>query len=201
MIDPEQLPARDLYRFLIGAINPRPIALVSTIGEEGIPNVAPFSFFSPINAKPPLLCFSVISPGGRLKDTLINIRHTKDFVINTVPRSLSDAMDLTATNLPRNQSEFAHAGLTSAPSDVIKAPRVAESPVSFECVLTQEIEIAESDVTVIFGKVVGIHVLPEYLLADGSLNTSKLQLVGALWSNEYTWVGETFQIARPQPPS
>ena len=137
-VRPEQIPYRDFYRILLGSVAPRPIAWVSTL-NKGHLNLAPFSFFNAVSAKPPMLGFS---PSLRLvdgqcapKDTLHNIRETREFVVNVVTFAVADAMNLTSGDYDSSVDEFALAKLTTRPSQVVRPPQVAESPVSFECKL------------------------------------------------------------------
>jgi flavin reductase (DIM6/NTAB) family NADH-FMN oxidoreductase RutF len=142
-VRPEQIPYRDFYRILLGSIAPRPIAWVSTV-NQGHLNLAPFSFFNAISAKPPLLGFSpslrLVDGHSAPKDTLRNIRETGEFVVNVVTFAVADAMNLTSGDYDSSVDEFALAKLTTRPSQVVRPPQVAESPVSFECKLNRIID-------------------------------------------------------------
>jgi flavin reductase (DIM6/NTAB) family NADH-FMN oxidoreductase RutF len=120
-IIPSELPHNEVYKLMIGAIVPRPIAWVSTLSEAGLPNLAPFSFFTAVCSKPPtvIFCTGVRGTDGGQKDTLNNIRATGDYVINFVTEPLAEPMNITATEVPAEVNEFERAGLTPAPS---KAP-------------------------------------------------------------------------------
>jgi flavin reductase (DIM6/NTAB) family NADH-FMN oxidoreductase RutF len=151
-VTPSQLAHRELYNILISAVGPRPIAWVSSLSASGQPNLAPFSFFNAVCAKPPLLAFA---PGMRLpkksgatgeigrapigapKDTLRNIRETREFVISIVTYDLAEAMNQTAGDYDASVNEFELAKVASADSKIVRPRRVAESPVSFECKLHQ----------------------------------------------------------------
>src|SRR5919205_2677504 len=126
-IDPREHSARDVYRLMVGAIVPRPIAWVSTRAEDGTFNLAPFSFFTGVCEDPPTLCFSVLWRPGAKKDTLRNVEASRVFVVNVVSEDLGQAMDLTAADVPPGVSEFELAGLTPVPGDLVSAPRVAEA--------------------------------------------------------------------------
>src|SRR5881394_2524526 len=141
LFDPKALPTRDVYRFLISAVVPRPIAFVSTVGAAGHTNLAPFSYFNAIASEPPLVTIAISDRPGDPKDTLRNIRETREFVVNVVSESLLDAMVHTAGEWPRATSEFGPSGLTPAPSERVRAPYVAESPLQLECVLYREIPL------------------------------------------------------------
>jgi flavin reductase (DIM6/NTAB) family NADH-FMN oxidoreductase RutF len=157
------LNAREMYLLLRDAIVPRPIAWVSTVDRKGRTNLAPFSFFNVCSADPPVVGFSVGTRGrdpatGQLmpKDTLINIRATREMVVNLVPEGLTAAMVQTSADLPTGDSEFAFAGLGQAPSVQVRAPRVLGAPVAFECRLYGILEIGSS--WWVMGEVVHSHV-------------------------------------------
>src|SRR5271163_5126580 len=145
---PSEIAHREVYNILLNAVAPRPIAWVSTLSASGQPNLAPFSFFNAVSVKPPLLGFSPSmrsskksepsgKAGGEHKDTLRNIRETREFVVNIVTFELAEAMNLTSGEYDASVNEFELAKVTPEPSKVVRPPRVAESPVSFECKLHQ----------------------------------------------------------------
>ena len=144
-INPAELPLKETYKLITGAVVPRPIAWVSTINAEGQPNLAPYSFFNGVCSKPPtvLFCPGVRGTDGGHKDTLNNVRATEEFVINVVTETTAEAMNKTATELPSNINEFEYAGLNTAPSQRVKPPRLAESPINFECKLTDIVQIGD----------------------------------------------------------
>ena len=120
-IDPEGMARQDFYHMLLAALNPRPIAWVSTVGEDGVYNLAPFSFFSAVSAKPAVICLSVASKrDGQKKDTLRNIESGMDFVLNTVNGDLAEAMNQTSAEYPPEVDEFQEVGLTPLESDMVK---------------------------------------------------------------------------------
>ena len=131
-IDFDNLGRHECHELLTGMIAPRPIAWVSTVGEDGVFNLAPFSSFGTICIKPPILYISVGTPPGENKDTFINIEYTGDFVVNVVDEASVDKMNQTAAGYPADVSEFAETGLTPLPSDKVRSPRVAESPINLE---------------------------------------------------------------------
>src|SRR5271154_4364489 len=142
---PSRIAHREMYGMLVGAVVPRPIAWVSSISASGQPNLAPFSFFNAVCAKPPLLVFApgmrfskkTTATGGEAKDTLRNVRETGEFVVNLVSFELGEAMNLTSGDYDHSIDEFELAKVAAAPSKVVRPPRVAESPVSFECKVYQ----------------------------------------------------------------
>ena len=144
IVDPQSITPSAMYRFMIGVVVPRPIAFVSTIGPSGQFNVAPFSYFNAITNRPPLLGISINLRSGEPKDTLHNIRATGDFVINTVTEDMGERMVRTSGDWPAAVDEFQLAGLTPLPSDLVRSPRVGESPVNLECRLFQEVPLGDA---------------------------------------------------------
>ena len=141
-IDPKTFEG--FNRVITGVVVPRPIAFVSTISPEGVLNVAPYSFFNVVSYNPATVIFSSSRHAGdKRKDTLANIENTGEFVVNIVVDDIAEAMNMTAAEYPAEDSEFDIAGLSAAPSDLVKPPRVAESPVNLECKLNQIITLGE----------------------------------------------------------
>jgi flavin reductase (DIM6/NTAB) family NADH-FMN oxidoreductase RutF len=199
-LDPATLTWDAAYKYLNGAILPRPIAFVSTIDADGNLNLAPFSFFTAVAANPMTICFSVMRRGsdGMKKDTLVNIEQTKEFVVNVVSESFAEQMNITATEFPHGISEFAESGLTPAPSLIVKAPRVQESLVNFECKLTEIVHIGGDEKgagSLVIGQVVQVHVADE-IHFDGKIDTKKLQPIGRLAGADYVRCTDTFEMAR-----
>jgi len=195
-LETASLTARDAYQLLIGSIVPRPIAFVSTVGETGLTNAAPFSFFTALNAKPTLVCFSIISPAGKKKDTLRNIEYTNDFVVNIVDDSLADVMNIAASNFPSEISEIQYTNLMPVPSISVKAPRIAEAPIQMECRATKIEQLNVSDVSLIIGEVICFHIR-ESIYESGRINQDHINAIGAMGNNRYCRVSETFELKRP----
>ncbi len=176
------------YKFLIGSILPRPIAVVSTKNENGTDNLAPFSFFNGFSAKPMIVGFAPIRrPNtGEKKDTLINIEREKEFVVNFVTEENADLVNLCATELPHGESEFDFSGLTTLPSEVVKAVRMKESPIHFECKLKDIISYGDGPGagTLITGEVVKIHV-SEQVYDNGRITTSAWKPLGRGAGNDW----------------
>lgn len=189
---PAQLDPSDAYHLLNALVVPRPIAWVSTIGETGIANLAPHSYFTVLAPDPPTVCFS----SSGVKDTLCNVRFTRDFVVNVVGEELAERMNLTAADFPPGESEFAAAGLTPAPSELVRAPRLAEAPASLECRLTQILEVGRGPSYVVIGEVVLIHVAERVLRGD-RVDVSRIRPVGRLSGSGYVWSHEFFEMRRP----
>jgi flavin reductase (DIM6/NTAB) family NADH-FMN oxidoreductase RutF len=212
---PSTLPHRELYNILINAVAPRPIAWVSTISASGRHNLAPFSFFNAVCAKPPLLAFATGMrtphkseaaadeaeghPGVHVKDTLRNIRETKEFVINVVTYELAEAMNLTSGEYDASVDEFELAKVASAPSNVVRPRRVAESPVSFECQLYQILDFnpAAEGGSLVIGEIVSVHV-DGRCLKEGRLDRDSLDLIGRMGGMQYTRTTERFEMVRPK---
>jgi flavin reductase (DIM6/NTAB) family NADH-FMN oxidoreductase RutF len=200
-LDPRDLERKDFYNMLMAALNPRPIAWVSTVGKDGVFNLAPFSFFQAVSAKPPVVCFSVASKrDGRKKDTLCNIEWGKDFVLNSVNEDLAKAMNLTSTEFPPEMDEFKEAGLTPLKSELVKSPRVAESPINMECQVNQILQFGQSPEfsSLIIGNVVRLHVKDQYCV-DGEVDGWKLMNIGRLWGKYYCRITDTFEMTMPGP--
>ena|SRR5450755_4769312 len=206
---PAQLSHHDLYGTLLNAVAPRPIAWVSTLSASGQPNLAPFSFFNVVCVSPPLLGFS---PGmrapkksateavaGEAKDTLRNIRDTKEFVISVVTYELAEAMNLTSGDYEASISEFEVAKLAGAPSKFVRPQRVAESPVSFECKLYQILDFnpGPEGGSLVIGQIVSIHVEEKYL-KEGRLDRNALDLIGRMGGIQYTRTTQRFEMVRPK---
>lgn len=200
---PEALPRNTIYKILIGSVVPRPIGWISTVNTGGQPNLAPFSFFNVVCAKPPtvLFCPMIRSKDGNLKDTLNNIKATGEFVVNIVTEELASAMVATSVEIAAEVNEFELAGLKTAPSVRVKPPRVAESPVHFECKLTQIVEIGNlpGGGSVVFGEIVHLHVDEGVLLGEDKIDLAALKPIGRLAGNAYARTTDIFEMERPVP--
>jgi flavin reductase (DIM6/NTAB) family NADH-FMN oxidoreductase RutF len=196
------LPHREIYKLLTGCIVPRPIAWVSTINADGQPNLAPFSFFAPVCSNPPtlLFCPSVRAADHGQKDTLHNIRATGEFVVNCVTETLAEAMNLTSTEFPADVNEFEAAHLTPVPSVAVKPPRVAESPIHFECVVQQILTIGAEigGGNIVIGTIVQIH-CDERVWREGNyIDIAAYQPVGRLMGAGYSRTRDVFSLRRPE---
>ena len=194
IIDPSELDPQRVYKLLIGSVVPRPIAWTSTLSPEGIPNLAPYSFFTVASRNPPTLCVSVGErPSGEPfpKDTLRNIEETGEFVVNVVSLPLANAMYESSRDHAPGVDEFEAAGLTAAPCEVVKAPRVAEAPVSMECTLDRVVPIGTDHL--VLGRMVRLHVRDELYGQTGRINTTGLDPLGRL-AGDYTKVETIFEL-------
>jgi len=201
-IDISKLPAQEAYKILLGAVAPRPIAWVSTINAAGVTNLAPFSFFNGICSKPPAVLFCPSNPVDReIKDTLRNVRETRQFVVNIVTESNVEKANLTSATYPFGVSEFEEVGLTPLESVVVRPPRVAESPIHLECELIQIVEVGEptpGSGNVVIGRVVYAHVAEEaWNGARHHIDIGKIKQVSRLAGNNYAPVREVFSLQRP----
>jgi flavin reductase (DIM6/NTAB) family NADH-FMN oxidoreductase RutF len=198
-IDPSGLDARQSHELMVGCITPRPIALVSTIGEDGIYNVAPFSFFTMLSLHPTIVGFSIgRKRDGSKKDTLLNIEVSRDFVVNIVPENMAQEMNRTSASYPHHIDEFKEAGLTPLPSKLVSSPRVTESPIQMECRLMQVLEYGTLPRihNFIVGEVLRIHV-QDALMENGAIRSEKLKTIGRMGGNFYCRTGDLFEMQRP----
>jgi len=200
-INPSDHQVHEIYKLMVGLIVPRPVALVSTIDKDGVPNVAPFSFFSGVGSNPPtvLFCPTLRSSGDNRKDTLRNVEQTGEFVINIVSDSIAGAANATAADVGPEVDEFLLAGLTAIPGEVVNVPRVAESPAQFECKLLQIVftgNVPGAGVVVI-GEIVRFHVNAE-LEHNFRIDPAKLDAVGRMAGNTWVHTRERFELERPK---
>lgn len=203
-INPRELPAREIYKLITGLIVPRPIAWVSTLSPQGIPNLAPFSFFNGVCSSPPtlLFCPGVRGLDGHEKDTYANVKTSGEFVVNIVNEALLEAMNITATELPPEVNEFDRAGLTAIPGTVINTPRVAESPVSFECTVSNIVPVGsggKGSAWVVLGEILYIHAAEGIIDENNYVDTRALAPVGRLAGPSYATVGEILSVRRLPP--
>jgi flavin reductase (DIM6/NTAB) family NADH-FMN oxidoreductase RutF len=197
-IDPQTAPQQSIYKLLIGCVVPRPIAWVSSLSEDGIPNLAPFSFFMAVCNDPPTVAFSSGRRAGNKKDTVRNIEYIQDFVVNLVDDALAEQMNLTSGEYPPDVDEFAVTGLTAAPSVKVKAPRVAEAPINLECRVVQILPVGHGPHTLVLGEIVQFHIRDDlYSPNTGRIDMYKLHPVGRLAGELYTHVHDIFEMKRP----
>lgn len=188
-IDPKEVETKDLHAYLLGAISPRPIALVSTVDSNGQVNLSPYSFFNVFSANPPIAIFS---PARRVrnnttKDTLSNVEVTKEAVINIVNFSMVEQTSLASTEYETGVNEFVKAGFTELESEVVRAPRVAESPVQMECVVREVVHMGEHGGAgnLVICEVVMMHINEGVLNEQGKIDQHKIDTVGRLGANWY----------------
>jgi flavin reductase (DIM6/NTAB) family NADH-FMN oxidoreductase RutF len=198
-IDPSQTDPRNVYQLMVGAIVPRPIAFVSSVSSSGVLNLAPFSYFTAASSNPPVICFCTsVRPDGTFKDTLHNIRATKEFVVNMVTEEIASQMNACSGEYPPEHDEFAISGLTPVPSDLVAPPRVLESPVNMECRLRQIVEVSTlpGGGVMIFGEVVRFHVR-DSVIEGFKIDPEKLTAIGRMGGPTYTRTHDRFDMQRP----
>ena len=191
-----------LHGYLLGSIGPRPIAFVSTVDEEGRPNLSPFSFFNVFSANPPILIFS---PARRVRDnttkhTLDNVIKLKEVVINVVNYGMVQQMSLSSTEYKKGENEFIKAGLTMLESDLVKPFRVGESPVQFECKVTKVEPLGKEGGAgnLVFCEVVKIHLDPLILDENGIIDQLKIDQVARMGGNWYSRANKgLFEVPKP----
>lgn len=193
---------RPVYRLLTALVQPRPIAWVSTISKSGVPNLAPFSFFNVVCAKPPTVVFCPMwsGPDAVKKDTVKNIEETGEFVIQVVSRELAPQMNLTSCEVDSAVNEFEMAGLTQVDSTKVAPPRVGEAKAYLECKLDKIIPVGQGSGAgcMILGEV--LHIEIDDTVMDGDrVDLSKLDPVGRLSGSDYSGVGDKFSLDRPSP--
>ncbi len=199
IVDPGSTDAQNIYKLLIGAIVPRPIAFVSTVSAAGVRNLAPFSFFTVASADPPVVCFCPMFRKGQMKDTLRNIRETGEFVVNVVSEEIAGKMNITSGDWAPEVDEFVQSGLTAAASDLVKAPRVAEAHVNMECRLERIVEVSTRPMggTLVLGKVVRFHV-EDRVVQEFRIDPDRLNAIGRMGGNAYTRTRDRFDLERPK---
>ncbi|MFV8321535.1 flavin reductase family protein [Flavobacterium sp. LB3P21] len=201
-IDPKSIETAKLQGYLQSSVGPRPIAFASTIGINGIPNVSPFSFFNVFSANPPILIFS---PARRVRDnsikhTLINAEATREVVINVVNYDMVQQTSLASTEYADGVDEFIKSGLTPIASEVVKPFRVKESPVQFECKVTQVIPLGTEGGAgnLILCEVLRIHIDESILDENGAIDQHKIDLVSRLGGNWYSRSNKgLFEVPKP----
>jgi flavin reductase (DIM6/NTAB) family NADH-FMN oxidoreductase RutF len=187
-----------VYKLLIGCVVPRPIAWVSTVGPDGVRNLAPFSFFMGVCPDPPTIAFSCGPRDGAKKDTVRNLEHTGDFVVNVVDDANAEPMNLTSGEYAADVDEFGIARLTAVPSTRVRAPRVAEAPVSMECRVAQVLSVGRGPHSLVLGEIVQFHFRDDVFdPATGRIDMHRLRPVGRLAGNLYARVHDIFEMKRP----
>jgi flavin reductase (DIM6/NTAB) family NADH-FMN oxidoreductase RutF len=194
--DFEGISARERYKLLSATVTPRPIAWVSSLNEDASSNAAPFSYFCALGEDPAILGISVQTRGlGERKDTEENIRREMEFVVNLVAEENLEKMNVTAIEFPSVVSEFNAARLTPGPSSHVRTPRIAESPVSFECKLFDIVSLG-SNRSLILGQVVAMHICDNAVISARNchIDTAKLGLVGKMGPGDYVRTTDIIQL-------
>ena len=197
--DLEQIDPAVVYKLLVATVVPRPIAWVTTINRQGLVNAAPYSFFNVMGPAPPTLVLGLMADAQRgFKDTARNIMESGEFVVNLVPHALVQAMNITAVDAPADISELELAGLEQAACTHVRPPRIAISPVSFEC-LNHAAIVTGPHQTIVVGRIVAIHVADGYVrdAQRGHIDTPGLDLVARTFGAGYVRTRDTFDLVRP----
>jgi len=201
-IDPKAVSTRQLHGYMLGAVTPRPIAFASTVDVEGNVNLSPFSFFNVFSANPPIMIFSPARRGrdNTTKHTYENVLQVKEVVINIVNHAIVQQMSLSSTEYGKGVNEFEKAGLTPLASQTIKPPRVAESPVQFECKVNKVISLGTEGGAgnLVICEVLKMHINEAILDISGNIDPVKLDAVSRMGGN---WYGRAkqgmFEIPKP----
>ncbi len=183
-IDPKAIPTKELHQYLLGSVAPRPIAFASTVDEQGRPNLAPYSFFNCFSSNPPIVVFSSNRRvrDNTTKDTLHNIEATREVVINVVSHRIVRQMAICSIEYPQGVSEFAKAGLTPLPAELVRPFRVKESPVHLECKVREILPLGEQGGAghLIVSEVVRLHIDEQVLDERGRIHPHKIDLMGRM---------------------
>ncbi|MFY7962498.1 MAG: flavin reductase family protein [Elsteraceae bacterium] len=190
---PAELSPLDNYKLLIGAIIPRPIAWVTTLGQGGIVNAAPFSAFTFVSSDPPMLGFNAGRRDGELKDTPRNVEAMKEFVVNIVSVPLGQQMHQTSADYPPGTSELEAVGLTAAPSRQIKTPGILEAPVRMECRLHSIHHFGVGPAWFMVGEVVAFHIR-KGIIQKGKIDSFALDPLCRLGGPNYATLGEGISL-------
>ncbi len=202
-INPKEISVGEFHAYLLGAVTPRPIAFASTVDKQGNVNLSPFSFFNAFSANPPILVFS---PARRVrnnttKDTLDNVMEHREVVINIVTYAMAEQTSLSSTEYEKGVNEFVKSGLTEVPSDVVKPPRVGESPVAFECKVNDVIPLGEEGGAghLVICEILLAHFSEDILDESNKIDPYKLDVIARLGGSWYTRVNGDSLFELPKP--
>jgi flavin reductase (DIM6/NTAB) family NADH-FMN oxidoreductase RutF len=201
-IDPKDVSSSKLQGYLQSAVGPRPIAFASTVDENGVPNLSPFSFFNIFSSNPPILIFS---PARRVRDntikhTLINAEATREVVINVVNFDIVQQTSLSSSEYPEGVNEFEKAGFTAIPSEMVKPYRVEQSPVQFECRVNEIISLGTQGGAgnLVICEILKMHISESVLDENGNIDPVKIDLVSRMGGNWYSRANQgLFEVAKP----
>lgn len=199
IVYPSESRPNDIYKLMIGSITPRPIALVSSVSEAGIFNLAPYSFFTGVSANPPAIGFSpLITQKDKTRDSRNNIEETKEFGVNIVSENLVDRMNVASSDVPPEVDEFALSQLTPEHANIVSCPLVKESRINMECRLIEIVEVSNKLLggAFIIGEVVCFHIDDE-VIDNFKIDPNKLDTVGRMGGSSYTRTRDRFELARP----
>lgn len=191
------LPLAHRYKLLVALVVPRPIALVTTVGRDGVINAAPYSFFNVFSEDPALVVLGLQSkPDGTPKDTLTHVRETGAFVVNLVDEGIAEGMNVCSVDFPPEMSEISAAGFATLPGVAVPVPRIAQAPVALECRHYLTLEVTQRR-RLCIGQVVYLHARPGIIDAQRlRVNLDAYKPIGRLFGNLYARLGEKFQLKR-----
>lgn len=203
-LDPKKMRVSEVYRLMIGAIVPRPIAWISTVSPEGVTNLAPFSYFNAVSSHPPALSVSIAhKPDGTKKDTLRNIETLGEFVVQIPSVEHAANVNLTAAEFDAQTSEIEAANLRTLPSDLVRPPRIADTKVQLECRLLHSLPIGAQGpgaTTLIVGEIVRFHFSEDIYSPDGTIRLDALDPLSRLGGIAFGKTRETFELPRVKLP-
>ncbi len=198
--DPANHSPNDIYKLMVGSIVPRPIALVSSVDESGVRNLAPFSYFTACSSNPPVVVFCpILRPTPpTAKDTLRNILATREFVVNIVSEDFAKGMNATAASVSPEVDEFDLSGLTPIASELIKPARVGESHIHMECRLLQVVQVSDKPGggTLVLGEVLRFHIRQD-MVENFRIDPDKLNAIGRMAGSTYVRTSDRFDLERP----
>ncbi len=200
-IDPHDLSTREAHQLLLHCVAPRPIAFVSTLSKDGLPNLAPFSYFMAGGANPPSIIFSPTTDRhGGYKDTLRNIQETHEFTINVVTYAIREKMNITSSEFPYGVSEWEEAGFTASPGVKVATPHAAESPLAIECKLYQIVSHGDGPTSAnyVIGEVVYFHVSSE-IMENGILHPERIDYIARMGGDWYSRASSEAMFTLPRP--
>jgi flavin reductase (DIM6/NTAB) family NADH-FMN oxidoreductase RutF len=194
-LDISDFPEADRYKFMMGTVIPRPIALVTSLSRDGVLNATPFSQFAVISVTPPLLGFMAHEAEDDLKDTARNILESKEYVINRVTVAMANQVQICSENFPSSVSEVAEVGFHTLSSSFVRASRIAESPVNFECRLRQTIQFSHqgSHTHLIVGEIIATH-CADGVVSGHQVAHQAMNLLGRIAGRSYCRTGDKFNV-------
>lgn len=194
--DFSELSGRDKYKLITGTVIPRPIALVTTVDENGVVNAAPFSFFNALSGDPAIVAIGVENKADMsFKDTGHNVRMTEQFTVNIVDQAMIDAMNICAVPFPSDVDELDLAGLTQVPGVHVNCPRILEAPAALECKRYITLEIGKSR-EIILGEVVGVFIRKDCVNPlNKHVDQKRMDAVGRLGGHDYSTIRDQFTLA------
>jgi flavin reductase (DIM6/NTAB) family NADH-FMN oxidoreductase RutF len=186
----------DPYHLLNSIVVPRPIAFITSYSPKGVINAAPFSYFNIVSTNPPILSIAIEKRKGVCKDTSKNIASAKEFTVNVCSVNIAQALTLAAADFPSDISEIEITKLSLLPSEKISTPRIANTLIQMECVLSQIIKVGKGQVDLILGEIVKIHLHKDILNDDGRIDFEKLNPIARLSGSTYAKLSDFFNIPR-----